>query len=398
MIRLVGNFFRRVAAMEGEELERVPLRENLPGQGLMLVTSALMGVGVVWAFSTAAGRSAPSEWFRRTDARQSMFAVAGFALIALFWWIDYRWLARRAFVGGRVLKWLFSLAAGLLLVGVGLSVLVLVLGRRIHGSIRWLPLGPINIQPSEVVKLALMVFLAAFLTWMGPRVRRFWMCFVPACLLVGVGCGLIITQDFGTAAIVGTAAFALIFMAGARCWHFLLVLPAAAGAFYRFVYRVPYRWRRIVEAAYQSEQSELAIGTGADPSGIGGGAAKYGYLPEAQSDFIFSVICEEAGIMGAILVVTLLIGWLYLTWRIARQAPDRFGALLAGGLGALVGLQAVLHIAVGVRWAPPTGVPLPFVSYGGTSLITAAAATLLIVSVSARRRNSEDTVTPAEPE
>ena len=382
--------------MDDSHIQRVPLRRNPLGQGLILVTTAMLGVGVVWAVSTAGGREAPEKWYYRLDARQAIFATVGFLIIATLWRLDYRLLARRAFADGRFWKWLLNPSMLLLLVGVGLSALVLVLNQRTKGSARWLRWGPIGIQPSEILKFTLMIYLAAFLGWLGPRVRTFWACFLPSALLIAVGCGLIVTQDFGTAAILGAGAMALLIMGGVRLWHLLLIPPAAAGVFYKFVYCVPYRRARIaamfepfsstLPSVYQSKQSEIAVASGLQPAGIGGGMAKHGYLPEAQPDFIFSLICQEAGILGGALVVGLLLACLLLTWRIARNAADRFGALLAAGLGVLVAVQAVLHIAVTVRWAPATGVPLPFISYGGTGLILTAMATTLIVSVSARRR------------
>jgi len=381
--------------MDGEQSRRIPLQDNGLGQGLILVAAALMCLGVVMSFSTAGARRSPSAWYYRLDIRQAAFAAVGLLLLCALWRRDYRWLVRRWCPERRILGWVLSPSGLLFLLAVGLAAGVLVLGRTVKGSARWLRYGPIGFQPSELLKFALLIYLAAFLTWVRDRAGSFWRAFVPAGALTAVACGLIVTQDFGTAAIVGVGALAVMLMAGMRWWHFLVVPPAVAVGFYAFVYRVPYRWDRIAAltqpfsstapAAYQPRQSVIAIGSGIDPAGIGGGAAKYGYLPEAQPDFIFSVICQELGLLGASLVIALLLGWLLLAWRVAVRAPDRFGALLAGGLGALVGLQAILHIAVTVWWMPPTGVSLCFVSAGGSGLLTLAAATALIVSVSARR-------------
>ncbi len=139
-------------------------------------------------------------------------------------------------------------------------------------------------------------------------------------------------------------------------------------------------------AAYQPWQARIAVACGAEPAGLGQGVAKHEYLPEDLTDFIYAIVCEELGALGALLLIALLVLWLVLACRAAAKAPDRFGALLAGGLGFLVVFQSALHIAVNLGWAPPTGVSLPFVSAGGSSLLMLSAATAIIVSVTARRR------------
>ncbi|MCD4699579.1 MAG: FtsW/RodA/SpoVE family cell cycle protein, partial [Phycisphaerae bacterium] len=210
--------------------------------------------------------------------------------------------------------------------------------------------------------------------------------------------GLVVTQDFGTAAIIGVTSVAVLLVGGVRWYYLAGLVPFGAGAFYLFVVSAPHRWARIEAmlnptdtsnpATYQPGQALIAIGSGVEPAGPGAGVAKYGYLPESQTDFIFANICEELGMLGAILVIGLLLLWLFLACRTAIRAPDRFGALLAGGLGFLIAFQATLHIAINIPPAPPTGVSLPFVSAGGSSLLLMSAATALIVSVSSRKKTS----------
>ena len=192
-------------------------------------------------------------------------------------------------------------------------------------------------------------------------------------------------------------ASAILVLAGMP-WHYLLTLlgPAAAG-FYLLVVRVPVRWARILafvnpwdEASrwtYQVRQSLIAIGSGGMwGKGLGKGQLKLDFLPQDGTDFIFAVICEEMGFMGAVVLLTLIAVVLYLSWRVAARSRDGIGRLLAGGLGVLIVLQALVHVAVNIGAAPPTGMSLPLVSAGGTALLLAAVAMATIVSVSAHTR------------
>lgn len=381
--------------MDGETLKRVPLRDNLLGQGLILTTLALMALGVVMVFSTAGAVRSHVPWYDQREVRQAIFAVAGFLLLCVLWRMDYRWLIRRPWAHRPRLRRLPSPAGILLIAAVIAAVAVLALGEATRGTLRFIRFGPLGFQPSEVLKFAVLIALAALLGRPGAEPRSFKRTFAPAVGLVALAIGLVVTEDFGTAAIIGIGAAALMLM-GQVPWHYLLgLVPLVAGGFYGFVVCDPRRWGRIAAmvdpfsstnpSAYQPLQSMIAIASGADPAGPGGGVAKYGYLPESSTDFVFSMICQELGILGAAVVIGLWVVWLVLAWRAARRAPGRFGALLGGGLGFLVGLQATMHIAVTVVWMPPTGVSLPFVSAGGSSLLATAAATALIVSVSSRR-------------
>ncbi len=365
--------------------ERIPLRENVTGQGLILTTLALMAVGVVMVFSITGGRSGASAWYERTSVRQAIFAAAAMAMLCLLWRMDYR---RLAVVPAAVI---FVLA-----MGAATAVFIPGVGRGVGGDLRWIPLGPVGFQPSEVLKIALLIILAAFLGNEGVQVRSFTRTFVPAVALIGISVGLVVTEDFGTAGIIGVTAVVVLLVGGVRWYYLAGLVPFGAGAFYRFVVCVPHRWARIEAmlnpadpanpATYQPGQALIAVGSGAEPAGLGAGLAKHGYLPEGQTDFIFANICEELGMLGAILVIGLLLLWLFLACRTAIRASDRFGALLAGGLGFLIAFQAALHIAINIPPAPPTGVSLPFVSAGGSSLLLMSAATALIVSVSSRKK------------
>lgn len=376
-----------------EEPKRLPLRDNPPGQSLVLVTLALLALGVVMVHSAVASVARPGPWYARVDVRHTLFAVVAAVVLLAAWRFDYRRL-----LAGRRLP---VLAAAVLAVAIVCSVLVYVpgVGHAKGGQYRWLRVGPreysVGFQPSELLKVALVVFLSAWLARKGDGVRSFTRTFLPAVGLIALCTLLVVTQDFGTAVILCIAAAATLLIAGVPIASLLGLVPPAAAGFYLFVMQSEHRWLRIQAmldpwdatnpSAYQPRQSLLAITSGGwTGKGVGNGALKLGFLPEDSTDFIFSVFCEEWGFVGAVLLMGLVVLWIWQARRIARRAPDRFAAILAASLGFLVALQAVMHIAVDVAAAPPTGMSMPFVSAGGTALVAMSAAAALIVSVSAR--------------
>ena len=353
-----------------------------------------MCLGTVMVFSASAGRAGDAPWYLRTCLRQPIFAAAATVLMLLLWRVDYRRLVRplRPGTGG----WARHITPGAILLAAALAAAAatLVVGHAVGGVRRWIRFGPVGFQPSEAVKFSLLIFLAGMLGREGADVRGFRRMFLPAAGVTALSAALIVTQDFGTAAVLGIAAGGLMLLGGVRLVYLLSLLPVAALGFWRLVMCVPYRWARIAalidptdptnQATYQGRQALYAIGSGVEPAGLGGGVAKHGYLPEGVTDFVFANACEELGWAGAVLLIGLLALWLVLAGRAAAQADDRFGGLLAGGIAFLVGMQAALHVAVNLGWAPPTGIPLPFVSAGGSSLLMMSAATGLIVSISSR--------------
>ena len=370
-----------------------PLKSNAAGQALVLTTLALLALGVVMVHSAVASVARPGPWYARVDMRHTLFAAAACIVLLLCWRIDYHILS-----SGRG----FPIAAAVLL---GLSLLLGVLvfvpgiGHQIGGQYRWIRIGPpgynIGLQPSELIKLSLVVFLAAWLTRPQVQVRSFRRTFLPAACLVGAAVALVITQDFGTALLIAAGGIAVMLFAGLPLWHLLTMVPAAAAAFYFFVVRSEHRWLRIMAmidpwsqtnpSSYQARQSLMAILNGGWwGRGPGNGFRKLGYLPEDSTDFIFAVYCEEWGFVGAMLLIGLVALWIWAARRAAVRAPDAFGRCLAASLGFVIALQAVLHVAVDLVAAPPTGMGLPFVSAGGTALVILSGAAATIVSVSAR--------------
>ncbi|HAU37153.1 MAG TPA: hypothetical protein DCX07_05490 [Phycisphaerales bacterium] len=377
-------------------MERIPLKDNPTGRGLMLLTLTLLALGVVMVHSALASVAEPGEWYVRVDIRHTIFAALAMIVMLLTWRIDYHWLNK-----GRRMPYL---AGAMLAVAIVLSVIVLLrvpgIAHNMGGKWRWIRIGPpalrIGFQPSELIKVGLVIFLAAWLTSETVNVRSFWKTFLPAALLTGLCAALVIKNDFGSAGVIALAAMATMILAGVPWYHLTaMILPAAAGV-YKYVVLDPDRWLRIQAmldpwsqenpSAFQPRQSLLAIIQGGwFGRGPGNGMLKLGYLPEDSTDFIFAVYCEEWGFAGAMLLIGLWMMWMFLVRRAAKRAPDRFGYVLAGSLGFVIAVQAVLHIAVDLVAAPPTGMSLPFISAGGTALVVTAAAAAAIVSVSALR-------------
>ena len=365
------------------------------GRTLLLASLSLLAVGAVMVYSAAASVAQSGPWYARADVRHLAFAGAAIIVLLVTSRMNYQWL------NGRRGRWPIA-ATALLAISLISGALVFVpgIGHEVGGYHRWIRVGPagyaIGFQPSELIKFALLIFLAAWLTRPGVNVRSFKRVFLPAVIVIGAGLALVATQDFGTAALIGASSMVALVLAGVPAIYLAGLLPPVAAAGYWLVVCQPHRWARMTAvldvwsstnpSAYQPRQSLLAIMTGGwFGKGIGCGTIKLGYLPEDSTDFIFAVLCEEWGFLGALLLLGLWSLWIWRVWRTAVSTSDRFGCVLAGSIGFLIGLQAILHIAVDMVVLPPTGIGLPFVSAGGTSLLMMAAATGMIVSISSRQ-------------
>ncbi len=278
-----------------------------------------------------------------------------------------------------------------LAVAASIAVLIPGVGAEVNGARRWLKFGPATVQPSELIKWAVVLLLAWRLSRPGPfnLVRGF----LPTAGLVGVMCLLVVIQDFGTAALVASAA-GVMFLAGPVKLRWLAAgaLPAGGAAFW-FVWSEPYRMRRLSAFldpwaspetdGYHVIQSLYSFaGGGWMGRGLGNGVQKLGYLPEDTTDFIFAVICEELGIFGACVVAGAYLTLLAAGWCVARRCADPFGRLLAFGTVATLGLQATINVAVATASVPTKGIALPLVSAGGTGLVCTAFMLGLVYSVS----------------
>jgi cell division protein FtsW len=266
-------------------------------------------------------------------------------------------------------------------------VLVLVpgIGTVRSGARRWLSLGPLTFQPSELAKFALVLYLARSLARRGEGVRGFWRGIVPHCLVVGALAVLCLLEpDFGTAALCGVLLVMMLFAAGARLWHLGLFGTAAVPALAAVAIMEPYRLKRLTSFldcrqdalgdGFQLCQALIAFGSGGLWGvGLGQGQQKMYYLPAAHTDFIFSVIGEELGLVGAGAVLALFAVVAARGLRLAARHPDAFGSMLAFGLTALIVVQALLNFGVALGTLPTKGLTLPFVSYGGSAMMVSLA-------------------------
>ena len=272
-----------------------------------------------------------------------------------------------------------------------LCIAVIFVGDAGNGSQRWLEIGPIRFQPSEIAKIAVIIYMAAVLSKMPKQIRDF-RTIVKILIRVAPIILVIAYSNLSTAIIVAGICILMMFVASPKYSHFFILagLVVAVGAV--FILTQSYRGDRIMawlhpedypDDAYQTLQGLYAIGSGGlFGKGLGGSIQKLGYVPEAQNDFIFTIICEELGLFGAICVILLFV---LLIWRfmvIANNSPDLFGAMIVVGVMSHIALQVVLNLAVVTNSIPNTGVTLPFISYGGTSMVILLAEMGLVLSVS----------------
>lgn len=272
-----------------------------------------------------------------------------------------------------------------------LCIAVIIMGNDANGSQRWLEIGPIRFQPSEIAKIAVIIYMAAVLSKMPKQIRDF-KTIIKILIRVAPLILVIAYSNLSTGIIVAGICILMMFVASPKYSHFFILagLVVAVGAV--FILTQSYRSARIMawlhpedypDDAYQTLQGLYAIGSGGlFGKGLGGSIQKLGYVPEAQNDFIFTIICEELGLFGAICVILLFV---LLIWRfmvIANNSADLFGAMLVVGVMSHIALQVVLNLAVVTNSIPNTGVTLPFISYGGTSMVILLAEMGLVLSVS----------------
>ncbi len=358
------------------------------------VVVLLMAIGTVFVFSAGVNISQDLDLRRFYDfpaLRQLLFFPIACAILCAVSFFNYR---RFALTAG----WFKSPLPYLLVISIALLILVLFpqFGTEINQARRWLriPAGPITIsfQPSELAKWVLIFFLAAFCDKFGDSLKLYWKVFVPLCLLIAVVAGLVIIEDLGTAVFISLLSFLILIIAGVKWWHILTPVPFGIIAFCVVLLRSPGRLLRITaflnpqeladSANYQSNQSLIALGSGGLwGKGLGMGICKYGHLPEDTTDFIFAIIGEELGFIGTAAVIVLFIVFIWLGILVVVRCRDRFGQLLAAGIVLAIGIQAALNIGVVTVVLPTKGIPLPFVSSGGTSMLLSAVAVGVLLNI-----------------
>jgi cell division protein FtsW len=354
-------------------------------RSLVMVTVGLCAFGLVMVFSSSESLGW-NLYHNSSYFFQRQLVWMGLGLAAL-------WLAARTdyHEWRRVVLPLVAITAVLLV-----AVLLPHVGQQRAGARRWLSFGGQSLQPAELAKLAVIVGLACWLERRGARVRSLVNGLVPFLVLMGGAIFLIILErDLGTTFIIISIFLAQFLVAGARKHHLALLTGATAFLLYLFVAREPYRVQRLLSflnpwsdqlnSGFQSVQAILALGSGGLTGvGLGHSAQKYQWLPEPHTDFIFAIIGEETGMLGASAVL-LAFGWLaYRGYRAALRAPDALGLLLATGITTWLAAQALVNIAAVTGTLPTTGIPLPFISYGGSSLAISLLAMGILLNVSAQ--------------
>jgi cell division protein FtsW len=371
-------------------IDRAPVRSFVvapPDAVLFAVVATLVGIGLVMVFSA----SSATAYAEHGDIayyvkRQLIWLAVGLVGAFAVYRLDLARVKRAApFL-------LIAAIVGLLL------VFVPHVGVGVNGGRRWIGFSALTFEPSEFAKLALIIYLSAMLASRGDRITSLVRGLFPLCVPVLIMAVLVLKEpDMGTASLLVFMAFTLFFAAGARIFHLIAILAVTAPMAVLTVIASPYRrarvfafldpWKDPQNTGFHIVQSLLALGSGGVfGMGLGASRAKFFFLPEQYTDFIFSVLGEELGLIGGFAVVVLFIALIYRAVRIALAAPDRFGYFLACGCGAMIAIQAFMNIGVVTSSWPVTGVPLPFVSFGGSSLVVNLLAVALIANVGRHRR------------
>jgi len=287
-----------------------------------------------------------------------------------------------------------NVAAWLLLLSIGLLVLVLAFGQQVGGAQRWFRLGPISIQPSELAKLALIVYLSDYLARKHTVIRDMWRGLLPPLVVSGLAAGLVLIQpDLGTALVMVCVCLLMLAVANADARHLLVLVAVGMIGLVVLIAAAEYRRRRMLAfldpwqdpqgIGYQIIQSYCALARGGWVGvGIGASLQKLFYLPSAHTDFVFAIIAEELGLFGSAAVLTLFTLFVACGLRLAMLTDDLFGKYLVCGIVGMLGFEAMINVGVVTGMLPTKGLPLPFISYGGTSMVMNLIACALVFQAS----------------
>ncbi|MGF2615559.1 stage V sporulation protein E [Rossellomorea vietnamensis] len=361
----------------------MPLKKSTPDFILIVVTLSLLAIGLIMVYSASA------VWadYKFDDTfffakRQMLFAGVGVLAMFFIMNVDY-WTWR---TWGKVI----------IIICFVLLVLVLIPGVGVlrNGSRSWIGVGAFSVQPSEFMKIAMIAFLAKYLSEHQKYITSFRKGVIPSLLLVFTAFGMIMLQpDLGTGTVMVGTAVVMIFIAGAKISHFAFMGLVGVAGFAALVLSAPYRIKRItsfldpwedpLNSGFQMIQSLYAIGPGGLLGlGLGESRQKFFYLPEPQNDFIFAILAEELGFIGGSLVLLLFSLLLWRGIRIALGAPDLYGSFLAVGIVSMIAIQVMINVGVVTGLMPVTGITLPFLSYGGSSLTLMLLAVGVLLNIS----------------
>jgi cell division protein FtsW len=359
---------------------------------LLFITFALMGIGLVMLYSSssimAQQRFGDSMYFVK---KQILFALVGLAVLIVIKNLPYVLYRRLVYV----------------ILGISLLSLIVVLlpqvGHKVGGARRWLRVGPFSLQPAEFAKLALIIYISYSLAKKKDRLREFSVGYLPHLVVSAIFIGLVVMQpDLGTAVTFAVLVFLLLFVAGVRLRYLFVTGLALLPLLGLAIAQTSYRWQRLLaflnpwrdpsDTSFQLLHSLLALGSGGPVGvGLGSGQQKLFYLPEPHTDFILAVIGEETGLVGVSIVFLLYALLAYKGIKIALRAPDSYGTYLAFGLTMAIALQTLINGAVVMGLLPTKGLPLPLISYGGSSLLTNLAAMGILMNISSQaKKHSQD--------
>jgi len=348
---------------------------------LLFIILFLVAFGLVMVYSTSSYtaelKTGNATFYLK---RQGIFALLGIGAMLIVARLDYHWWK----------KWSLIMMYAV----IGLLALVLMLGTASHGAVRWIAIGPVQFQPSEAAKIVIILFTAHMATIKAARIGDFKI-MAKVIMLPMVAVALIAKENLSTGIICAAITLMIVFVTSPKVKQFLLMGGVVLLIMVFFLMIASYRVDRIkiwlhpenYEKGYQTLQALYAIGSGGIfGKGLGQSIQKLGFIPESHNDMIFSVICEELGLFGAACVVAIFV---LLIWRcvmIAMSAPDLYGALIVVGVITHIAVQVIVNIAVVTNSLPPTGVPLPFISYGGTALFGLLIEMGLVLSVARQIR------------
>ncbi len=350
---------------------------------LLVAVGVLLMAGILMVFSASNAVSrdgiGDSYHFVKMQMLWCCIGLSAMVFTTFFNYRNYKWLTWPLLILSAFLLWL------VLVPGVGIE----------HGGgTRWIRVGKFSFQPVEFVKLAVVIFMARFLDQKRDCIRSFWHGILPCLLVLSVLFAMIHKQpDFGSLVLMGLIVFAMLFAGGARVYQVALLMIVAGLLAYVAIRRVPYRWARWTAfldpwadpegTGYHIIQSFYALGAGGVlGTGLGAGVQKLHYLPTPHTDFIFAVIGEELGFVGSLSIITLFMVIVWRGMRISLSIQDRFGSLLALGIAFLIGIQAIINIGVVTGSLPTKGLTLPFISFGGSSMLISLIAVGILLNIS----------------
>jgi len=349
---------------------------------LLTIVATLVSVGVVMIYSASAiyahGSMGDSTYFLK---RHLLYLLIGIVLMLTAMAVDMNSLRR----------W----AKPMLMAASALLVLVLIphIGREASGARRWFRIGPVNFQPSEFAKIAVMVYMADFISRKKARMKSFIHGYMPAVIVLGAVVGLVLLEpDLGTAVTISLVTFMMMYVSGVRMSYIAASFMASLPVLYLLLFRVPYRRKRMMiflnpwadkrGTGFQIIQSFIALGSGGIFGvGLGQSRQKLFYLPASHTDFIFSIIGEELGFLGTASIVILFTLFVWEGMKVAFRAPGMFERMISLAVVCLIALEAIINIGVTAGALPTKGLPLPFISYGGSGLVFHLMAVGLLLNV-----------------